>query len=582
MQATNEEGGQLLLFILAGLAAVALAAIGRAVWATRRLTRVTEDQRRALGESDEALALLNTLLSNAPDGLGFLDRALRYQRVNQSLAALNGVSVEKHIGRTIGEVLPDLAPRLEPLLQRILETGEPIVDMEISGETPASPGQRRHWLASYYPVRTPNGHLLGIGSVVIDITERKQAEEAQKFLAEVSTVLAGSLDYQTTLESVAQLAVPQVADWCAVDVVTEDGRLERMGATHTDAKKVAAVMELHRRAPPSLDEPRGVPKVLRTGQPEIYPESAEVSLGGHARDERLRELLTLVGYRSVMVVPILARGRTLGAITFASSGSGRRFGPEALALAEKLARRAAVAIENARLYREIQVGLRESRAALVTRDEFLSMASHELKTPLTALKGQVQLAGRRLRRGAVDQVDELIEQADVQVDRLGALVRDLLDVSRIAAGGFAVERKPIQLRRLIERAVTLERSAAPERTITLDLPEELPVVYADAERLEQVLVNLLENAQKYSSVETEIHVRAVANDGVISIAVEDQGVGIPRRSASASSSDSTAPATLTRTSPASASDSTSRSRSCGRTRGPSRSTPPPARGAPSP
>ena len=213
---------QILLFVLVALAVIALAAVGRALWPAQRLARESEARRRALEETEEALALLRTLLENAPDGLAFIDRDLRFQRVNPALAAINGVPVEGHLGRTVSEVVPQLAPVLEPLFRRVLETGEPVAEIELSGETTAHPGQRRSWLASYYPVRTDQGHVLGIGAVVVDISERRQTEDAQRFLAEVSTVLAGSLDYQTTLTSVTQLAVPHLADWCAVDVVGQD------------------------------------------------------------------------------------------------------------------------------------------------------------------------------------------------------------------------------------------------------------------------------------------------------------------------------------------------------------------------
>jgi PAS domain S-box-containing protein len=134
--------------------------------------------RRRADELAESLALLDTLLKTSPVGLAFLDRDGRYVRINEALAALNGLPVEAHLGRTRGELLPDLAPALEPIFRRVLETGEPSVGQEISGETPATPGRRRHWLASHYPVRTPEGHVLGVGAVVVDITEQKRAEGA--------------------------------------------------------------------------------------------------------------------------------------------------------------------------------------------------------------------------------------------------------------------------------------------------------------------------------------------------------------------------------------------------------------------
>ena len=179
-------------------------------------------------------------------------------------------------------------------------------------------------------------------------------------------------------------------------------------------------------------------------------------------------------------------------------------------------------------FAERDAALAETQAALAVRDQFLSVAAHELRTPLTALKGQVQIARRRLSRGGeTAEVDGLLQRADGQVDRLAALVNDLLDVARIAAGRFTVDCEPVAPAQLIPRAVELEQATAPERIIQVDAPESLPVVEADPSRLEQVLINLLENARKYSPPEKPIHVQASVNDGALAIAVRDEGTGVP-------------------------------------------------------
>jgi PAS domain S-box-containing protein len=189
--------------------------------------------------------------------------------------------------------------------------------------------------------------------VMMDITSRKLAEETSRFLAEANTLLASSLDYQTTLRQVAEMVTPRLADWCAVHIV-EDGVIRQLAVAHTDPQKVALARELERRYPPDPQAPYGVPNVIRTGQHELYREiPAELLVQAAADAEHLR-ILRELGLRSYLIVPLIARGRTLGAITFVSAESGRRYGPEDLALARELAACAAVAIDNARLFQETQ------------------------------------------------------------------------------------------------------------------------------------------------------------------------------------------------------------------------------------
>jgi PAS domain S-box-containing protein len=180
------------------------------------------------------------------------------------------------------------------------------------------------------------------------------ARDFAPYLAEASEVLASSLDYQETLKNLAHLVVPDLADWCAIDMLEEDGSINQLALTHEDPDKGAWAQELRRRFPPDPDAPQGVPHVLRSGKVEFYPEVTDEMLVATARDAEHLRIMREVGFTSVMIVPLVARGRMLGAITFVWTESGRRHEPEDLALAEDLARRAALAVDNARLYREAQ------------------------------------------------------------------------------------------------------------------------------------------------------------------------------------------------------------------------------------
>jgi len=205
-------------------------------------------------------------------------------------------------------------------------------------------------------------------TVAHDVTERKRTEEAQRFLSEAGATLVSSLDYRTTLASVARLAVPRLADWCTVDIVEEDGSLERLAVEHEDPQKVQFAHDLQERYPADPEAPQGVLRVVRSGQSEFYPDITDEMLVSTARDAEHLRLMREIGFVSAIIVPLVARGRTLGVITLVSAESGRRYRRAELELAEELARRAALAVDNARLYRSrsqvvrtLQEGLLPSR-----------------------------------------------------------------------------------------------------------------------------------------------------------------------------------------------------------------------------
>ncbi len=262
---------------------------------------------------------------------------------------------------------------------------------------------------------------------------RADAEAAQQrlaFLAEASTVLASSLDYRTTLVSLAHLAVPRLADWCAIDAVNEAGEINRVAVAHVDLTKAEAVRAAEGHYPLVADALSGVVPVLETGGLEFLPERSGGALEREPDDPRLRDLLVRLQPRARMTVPLMTPGRERATVTLVFGESGRAYTREDLALAEDLARRAALAIDSARLYREAQ-------EALAARDEFLSVAAHELKTPITSLRGYAQLTLRTMdQSGGVDpeRLRQALSVINIQSDRLTRLVSQLLDVSRIQSG----------------------------------------------------------------------------------------------------------------------------------------------------
>ncbi|MDQ4001565.1 MAG: PAS domain S-box protein [Actinomycetota bacterium] len=327
-------------------------------------TEQLEERERRHRESEERF---RGTFEQAAVGMAHVGTDGRWLRVNRRLCDIVGYEKAEMLGLTFQDIThPDD-------LEAHLEYGRQL----LAGEIGTYSMEKRYykkdgsivWInLTVSLVHPPSDEPRYFICVIEDITERKRIEEAQRFLAEAGTTLSSSLDYRTTLARVARLAVPFLADWCVVDVLEKDGSLDRLAVAHQDPEKVALVQELQKSYPPDPDAPRGVGQVLRTGRPELGPEITESLLEEAARDAEHREILGELGLKSYMIVPLVARGRTLGAISLISAESGRRYRQAELGLAEELARRAALAVDNARLYRDraqvartLQEGLLPSR-----------------------------------------------------------------------------------------------------------------------------------------------------------------------------------------------------------------------------
>jgi PAS domain S-box-containing protein len=318
------------------------------------------DNARLYETAERSLGLLDTLFATAPVGLAFLDTEQRYVRINAALAAMNGRAVEDHLGRHIEEVLGPRGKELAAVHREVIRTGEAVLDRESSGETPAAPGERRHWISSYTPVRGLDGRtVIGVGVTAIDITERRALLQAERearlradFLARAGAILESSLDFEETLANVANIAIPEIADWCAVSILDDAGRMREVATAHVDPAQREVARELSERYPPDPEAPTGTLAVARSGETLFIREITDEMLVAGLPDPDHLALVRRLGLRSVIIAPMTAGGRTSGTLTLASAESGRLFEPADVQLAEELARRAGVAIENSRLYTE--------------------------------------------------------------------------------------------------------------------------------------------------------------------------------------------------------------------------------------
>ncbi|HEU4754484.1 MAG TPA: GAF domain-containing protein, partial [Armatimonadota bacterium] len=280
--------------------------------------------------------------------------------------------------------------------------------------------------------------LANLGASVLVTAElyqsQRRARQRLQFLAEAGSVLSSSLDYERTLEQITRLAVPDLADWCAVDMFGPGPSVHRLALLHRDPAKVDAARELWQRYPPGASDPEGVMKVLRTGEPQLYPEITDEMLEAAAPDPDHLRVLRDLGLRSGIVVPLRVRGQVLGTLSFVYAESGRRYGVEDLAFLDEFASRAAAAVDNARLYAEI-------RRANEAKDGFIAMLGHELRNPLAAAKNAAHLLGRP--DAAEDTRDRALKVLHRQLAHQTRLVDDLLDISRISRGRLTVRLEPM-------------------------------------------------------------------------------------------------------------------------------------------
>ncbi len=336
--------------------------------------RATERARAAVTERRTTAALLDAIFAAAPIGIAYLDAELRYRRVNDALGRTNGVPAADHLGRTPAQVLGrGVGEEIEALLRGVVETGEPVVEREIARPHPSGQGTQ-YRSSSYYPVYGIGGQVVGVGGVVRDVTAQHEAEaerarlleeavaaraEAERasrrteILARAGERLAAvTVDFERTLQEVARVAVPAIADWCTFVVLEPEGGMRVAAVAATDEKSEALARELSGLYPPRRDSPAGVGLALRSGQSQLVEQISEELVEAIAYDAEHLRILRSLGLRSGLTVPLVVRDRTIGALTLVYAESGRRYGPDDVTLAESLAARAALAVENARLLAE--------------------------------------------------------------------------------------------------------------------------------------------------------------------------------------------------------------------------------------
>jgi PAS domain S-box-containing protein len=353
---------------------------------------------------------------------------------------------------------------------------------------------------------------------------RAEAENSQKrasLLAEASRVLSSSFDYQTTLAALVRLTVPALADYCALDIVDADDNFERIGEAHVDPAKSKLLKQVATFPKSALTAWHPLMRVMATGAPVLESDITTAFIRASFAEAGQRRVVEELGPRSLICVPLVASGKPLGALTLVTSGSGRRYEIADLSLAADLARRAAIVVEHARLFHEAEQATR-------ARDDVLAVVAHDLRNPLNTVTMAVSLM---LETTPIERVQER-RQAEIvrrAADRMNRMIQDLLDVKRMESGRLTTDMKPEHPAVIINDTIDMLRPLAAGSTIRLDssIEDNLPLVLADAARVQQVLSNLVGNAVKFTPRDGRITVCAERIDGEVRIGVIDTGPGIP-------------------------------------------------------
>lgn len=474
-------------------------------------------------EAEAAEKFSNSILASISDPFVVQDAGWRFRYVNEAAAKVfqeaGRGDAKSLIGKSLWDVYPDIVGTVfEKEMKRAATERVPVT---FEGFYPAN-GQ---WALMFcYPL--PDG---GLATQWKNVTAIKKAEEATHYLAKATETLASSLDYEKTLADLARLVVPEFADWAAVDIIDADGKPKQVAVAHVDPEKVRWAYELNKRYPPDPNATAGIYNVLRTGKPEFYPEIPEDRLRAGAVDDDHLKIILEIGYTSAIVVPLIARDRTLGVLTLVTTESGRKYTEADFNLAQELARRAALAVDNARLHEAEAKARRAAEAANLAKTQFLAVMSHELRTPLNAIAGYAELMRMGIRGPVTPEQQADLDRIKRSQRTLLSLINDVLNYAKLEAGHIEFDTQKVVLHGFLADIEALVTPQLQGKGLNYEYEEcdsELSV-NADAEKMRQIMVNLLSNAIKFTPSGGAVSVTCQPQDGVVMISVSDTGVGIP-------------------------------------------------------
>ena len=353
---------------------------------------------------------------------------------------------------------------------------------------------------------------------VPDVARGNSREDKLRFMLESAKILSMEVDFRTWLLEKAKLTVPSLADWCAIDILNEHGRLERIAVIHQDPSMTDYLFEFEKRFPTTEKNSSDLYEVIRTGEAQLVPVVTDETIRQGARSPEHLEAMQRLGLKSLMIIPIFARGKALGALSLGYAESGRVYTQDDFEFFREFCNDLGVVLDNGRLHDEIS---KRDKA----KDLFLASLSHELRNPLAPIKSSLELL--KLRETTTDVREEL-DNIEHQFDHLAKLLGDLLDVTRFTQAKIEITPHTVELRKLVERSLKASDALLRTSDVTLHVtyPSTPLPVWADDTRLEQAITNLMNNAAKFTPSGGSIWVDLLKEGENAVVKIRDNGVGI--------------------------------------------------------
>ena len=472
---------------------------------------------------------------------------------NSAFCRLAGVASGDAIGAPIAStfVAPE-GPALSAILDRAFRNGVELLDERIDAPTERA----SYWRSSVWPVIADDGRAEALGIEIREFSpsdaaldlqrevaeqmllsalrERGFAEDAEAarrraaFLAEAGRLLAESVDQTTTLVALTRLTLPTLGAWCIVDILEEGGAIHRLGIYHPDPKKQKLAQQLEATWLPEGDDPFGAPAMLRDARSVAITENIELTLAATAHGAENLHILRQLGIGSLLTVPLVARKRLLGAITFVSAQRGYSYSEEDVQLAEDLAARGALALDNAQVYDLALVLRRSAETANRAKTAFLGAMSHELRTPLNAIGGYIDLLDMGLRGPVTAHQHADFARVKTNQQHLAILITEILNFVRVGSGRASYAVSDVKACDAMTHAIDLIEPLFGQKGLAFDgiSGDSSIIARADPERVTQILVNLLSNAIKFTPPGGRISAECASAEDKVTLKINDTGIGI--------------------------------------------------------
>lgn len=469
------------------------------------------------------LETIDEFIERTPDGIHILDEKGIILFANQRELKMLGYKKEEFVGHHIFEFHTD--KKYKDFDPSFFSIDQNMINLETNLK--CKDGTVKDFLVSCNAYFEDN-QFKRLRCFSRDITHLKRSENLLRFLNHAGEELYASQNTKEALDKIIKLIVPNFADWVVINELRPDGFAHLLKMAHVDPEKVKWAEKYRQNHPVSLNGKRGtVGWSLRTGEAVLYSQITDAMIAENSLDDEQKEILSQLSIQSVMIIPMKIKDRVSGVISFISCSPQNKYNESDFNFAKDFTNRIALTLENTRLYEEVKKDIEERIEIDQKKDEFISIASHELKTPVTSLKAYTQVLQETFRREKNEKGSAMLANMDKQIDKLTRLIVDLLDVTKIQKGEMVFDFEKFDINKLIKEIAEEMQRTSPKHQIKLEL-NNCTKIKGDRNRIGQVIINFISNAIKYSPGKDKIIISSKCDDKNVTVSVKDFGIGIPK------------------------------------------------------